>query len=108
MTETEFIEKEIKLIEDIKSSDVYLRYKELSKEVEDDPILQSLSKERDEILLKIDSIKDKEAKEKLILLYQKKEKEIESVDLMKEYKIYYEKIKKIINHLSNGLNKEIL
>lgn len=108
MTETEFIEKEIKLIEDIKSSDVYLRYKELSKEVEDDPILQSLSKERDEMLLKIDSTKDKEEKEKLILLYQKKEKEIESVDLMKEYKIYYEKIKKIINHLSNGLNKEIL
>ncbi len=108
MTETEFIEKEIKLIEDIKSSDVYLRYKELSKEVENDPILQSLSKERDEILFKIDSTKEKEEKEKLILLYQKKEKEIESVDLMKEYKIYYEKIKKIINHLSNGLNKEIL
>lgn len=108
MTDTEFIEKEIKLIEDIKSSDVYLRYKELSRMVENDSTLLSLSKERDEILLKMDSSKDKEEKEKLILLYHKKEKEIESVDLMKEYKLYYEKIKKIINHLSDGLNKEIL
>ncbi len=108
MTETEFIEKEIKLIEDIQSSDVYLHYKELSKKVEDDPTLLSLSKERDEILLKIDSAKDKEEKENLILLYHRKEKEIESTNLMKEYKFYYEKIKTIINHLSDGLNKEIL
>ncbi len=108
MTETEFIEKEIKLIEDIKSSDVYLRYKELSKKVENDPNLIELSKERDEILLKIDSTKEKEEKEKLVLLYQKKIKEIESTDLMKEYKLYYEKVKKIIHHLTDGLNKEIL
>lgn len=108
MTETEFIEKEIKLIEDIKSSDVYLRYKELSKKVENNPTLIELSKERDEILLKIDVTKEKKEKERLVLLYQKKIKEIESTDLMKEYKIYYEKVKKIINHLTDGLNKEIL
>ena len=36
MNETEFIEKEIGLIEDIKSSSIYLRYKELSKMIEED------------------------------------------------------------------------
>ena len=77
MNETEFIEKEIGLIEDIKSSSIYLRYKELSKMIEEDSNLISLCKERDEIL-------------------------------MKEYRIYYEKVRRIINHLTNGLNKEIL
>ena len=40
--------------------------------------------------------------------FKKKEQEINETDLMKEYRIYYEKVRRIINHLTNGLNKEIL
>lgn len=108
MNETEFIEKEIGLIEDIKSSSIYLRYKELSKMIEEDSNLISLCKERDEILLKIDSASNQKKKEELMSDFKKKEQEINETDLMKEYRIYYEKVRRIINHLTNGLNKEIL
>lgn len=108
MNETEFIEKEISLIEDIKSSSVYLRYKELSKMIEEDATLIALCKERDEILLKIDSTSDPEKKEELMSDFKQKENQINETDLMKEYRIYYEKVRRIINHLTNGLNKEIL
>lgn len=108
MNETEFIEKEISLIEDIKSSSVYLRYKELSKMIEEDATLIALRKERDEILLKIDSTSDPEKKEELMSDFKQKENQINETDLMKEYRIYYEKVRRIINHLTNGLNKEIL
>ena len=108
MNETEFIEKEIVLIEDIKSSSIYLRYKELSKMIEEDSNLISFCKERDEILLKIDSASDQKKKEGLMSDFKKKEQEINETDLMKEYRVYYEKVRRIINHLTNGLNKEIL
>lgn len=108
MTETEFIDKEYQLIEDIKKSELYKKYKALSKEIENDKQLLSLAKERDDILKIADSEKDSTKKKELLLQFAQKEKEIDSVPLMQEYKEAYQAVRKLINHLTNGLNKEIL
>ena len=55
-----------------------------------------------------DQLNDQKKKEELMSDFKKKEQEINETDLMKEYRIYYEKVRRIINHLTNGLNKEIL
>ena len=108
MTETEFIDKEYQLIEDIKNSELYKKYKALSREIENDEQLLSLAKERDDILKMADNEKDSTKKKELLLQFAQKEKEIDSVPLMREYKEVYQAVRKLINHLTNGLNKEIL
>ncbi len=107
MTETEFMEKELQLLDDIRNSEPYLSWKELSKKVEEDPLLCRLSKERDEILKKADCAQGGE-KEKLLSSFREKTSEMNEVPLMKEYKMAEERMRKILNYLSDGLNKEIL
>ncbi len=107
MTETEFMEKELQLLDDIRNSEPYHSWKELSKKVEEDSLLCRLSKERDEILKKADCAQGEE-KETLLSSFREKTSEMNEVPLMKEYKMAEERMRKILNYLSDGLNKEIL
>lgn len=101
------MERELQLLDDIKSSEPYRSWKELSRKVEEDSKLILLSAERDELLKKADMAKGEE-KEMLLSAFREKTMEIKEVPLMKEYKLAEEKMRKILNMLSDGLNKEIL
>lgn len=75
--------------------------------MEEDSKLILLSAERDELLKKADMAKGEE-KEVFLSAFREKTMEIKEVPLMKEYKLAEEKMRKILNMLSDGLNKEIL
>lgn len=104
----EFSELELKFLSDLKESDLYKEYKSLSLMIDKNEELNTLSKERDELVKKADSESDYDNKRTLLKQYLDKQAEIENNPLMKEYLEKYEKIRKILNHLSDGLNKEII
>ena len=104
----EFSELELKFLSDLKESDLYNEYKSLSLKIDENEELNTLSKERDDLVKKADSESDSDRKRALLKQYLDKQAEIENHPLMKEYLEKYERIRKILNHLSNGLNKEII
>lgn len=108
MNDSEFIELEYRFLDDLKSSDIYKEMKRLSKLIDEDDELRRLGEERDEFLTLADKEKDPEKKKELLLSFNQKDKEIRENALMKEYLFYYEKVRRILIHLSDGLNKELI
>ena len=104
----EFSELELKFLSDLKESDLYNEYKSLSLKIDENEELNTLSKERDDLVKKADSESDSDRKRTLLKQYLDKQAEIENHPLMKKYLEKYERIRKILNHLSDGLNKEII
>lgn len=104
----EFIEKELKFIQDIKASNLYKTIKELSKKIDDNEELNNLIQKRDKILIQIDKCKNNEEKENLAKEYLKIEKEINSNELVIKYNDEALKLKRILNKFSSNINKVIL
>lgn len=107
MTEQEFIIEELNFLDHIKESNLYKTCKNLSFQIDNNEQLHRLNKEKEQILLQADQEKDQSKKRDLLIAYAKKDDEIRLHPLMQQYLNYYEKIKKILNHLTDGLIKEI-
>lgn len=107
MKEQEFIEREFAFLDNIKASALYQECKTLSDQINKDENLLRLDHEREEILKSADAEKDEEKKRALLIAYKEKDEEIRHTSLMQEYLVRYEKLRKILNRLTDGFIKEI-
>ena len=107
MTQNEFLEEEFKFLEMLKNTSVYRRMKELSKEISLNVDLTELASERDSYLEQASNEENAEKKHDLLVLFNKKDNELRSHPLMKEYLALYSSIHSRLSHLSNLLTKEI-
>lgn len=107
MKETDFIEREFAFLDDFRSSELYRECKDLSHRINEDETLLRLDKEREEILKSADAQQDPEKKRALLVAYKEKDEEIRHTPLMMEYLDRYERLRKILNRLTDGLIKEI-
>ena len=65
-------------------------------------------KERDSLLLQAEKTEDSIEKAEMLKQYLKKQEEIDNHPLMKEYLSSYQRLNRILLHLQDELNKEIL
>lgn len=107
MTELEFTENEFQFIEELKSTKIYQRMKALSKEMNEDEYLLSLSNERDSYLEKADHCNDKKEKQKLLIKFNETDEKLRKTPKMKEYLELYQQLQKVLLRLSDSLTKEI-
>ena len=102
MTIEQFQELELSFIHDLKQSEPYLSCKKLSSQLEENEEIISLVKERDSLLLQAEKTEDSKEKAEVLKQYLKKH------PLMKEYLSSYQRLNRILLHLQDELNKEIL
>ncbi len=97
MTDEEFIEEEYKFIDDLKNSDVYKEMKRLSKEIDLNPNLNNLKKERDEALeMYLSKETSAEDKQKYLSVYKEREKQISEDPLVIGYLDCYDRVRNIL------------
>ena len=108
MTIEQFQELELSFIHDLKQSELYLSCKKLSSQLEENEEIISLVKERDSLLLQAEKTEDSIGKAEVLKQYLKKQEEIDNHPLMKEYLSSYQRLNRILLHLQDELNKEIL
>ena len=108
MTIEQFQELELSFIHDLKQSEPYLPCKKLSSQLEENEEIISLVKERDSLLLQAEKTEDSKEKAEVLKQYLKKQEEIDNHPLMKEYLSSYQRLNRILLHLQDELNKEIL
>ena len=108
MTIEQFQELELSFIHDLKQSELYLSCKKLSSQLEENEEIISLVKERDSLLLQAEKTEDSIGKAEVLKQYLKKQEEIDNHPLMKEYLSSYQRLNRILLHLQDKLNKEIL
>lgn len=108
MTIEQFQELELSFIHDLKQSEPYLSCKTLSSQLEENEEIISLVKERDSLLLQAEKTEDSTEKAEVLKQYLKKQEEIDNHPLMKEYLSSYQRLNRILLHLQDELNKEIL
>ena len=65
-------------------------------------------KARDSLLLQAEKTEDSKEKAEVLKQYLKKQEEIDNHPLMKEYLSSYQRLNRILLHLQDELNKEIL
>ncbi len=107
MEEFEFIEDEFSFLEELKNSSYYTEMKKLSEEIEKDEELVSLAKKRDALYKSAQDIEDPEKKHEILVEFAKIDDELKDKPLMKEYLVRYQALRKLLNHLQDGLMKEI-
>ena len=97
MTDEEFIEEEYKFIDDLKNSDVYKEMKRLSKEIDLNPNLNNLKKERGEALeMYLSKETSAEDKQKYLSVYKEREKQISEDPLVIGYLDCYNRVRNIL------------
>ena len=107
MEEFEFINDEFSFLEELKNSSCYKEMKYLSEEIEKDEELLSLAKKRDVAFKVAQSTEDEEKKHQLLVEFSRLDDELKEKPLMKEYLARYQAIRRLLNHLQDGLMKEI-
>lgn len=107
MDNKEFIEEEEKLVDAILSSDLYRRIQELSTLIDDNALIRSLAKERDELYEQ--AAKEVEEEKKRILLSRAKKKDdaIQEFEEVKEYNALYRRLKEILRKLTDSISEVI-
>lgn len=107
MDNKEFIEEEEKLVDAILSSDLYRRIQELSTLIDDNALIRSLAKERDDLY--VQAAKEVEEEKKRILLSRAKKKDdaIQEFEEVKEYNALYRRLKEILRKLTDSISEVI-
>ena len=102
-----FIEEEEKLVDAILSSDLYRRIQELSTLIDDNALIRSLAKERDDLYEQ--AAKEVEEEKKRILLSRAKKKDdaIQEFEEVKEYNALYRRLKEILRKLTDSISEVI-
>ena len=105
MDNKEFIEEEEKLVDAILSSDLYRRIQELSTLIDDNALIRSLAKERDDLYEQA----AKEVEEERLLLSRAKKKDdaIQEFEEVKEYNALYRRLKEILRKLTDSISEVI-
>lgn len=107
MNGSEFMAEEFQYLADLKSSEEYQKMKELSAKIDADEELSRLASERDKLYAQADKAEGEERK-KLLSAFSKKDEELRSSPLMKEYLSYYLSIKKRLVALQDALTGVLL
>ncbi len=107
MDESKFIEEEFSFLENVKNSSLYQDMLSLAKRIDEDEELSSLAKKRDEFFLLADQEKDKNMKREYLLQFKKQDDLLRNMPLMKEYLEKYNTLRQLLNHLQDGLTKEM-
>ena len=108
MTSTQFMMEESQFLQNVRESTLYQRIQKLNSLLNEDETCVSLAQKRDELLLLANEEKDEEKKQSLLKQANQFDNELRNQDLMKEYLFYYQKLRKLINTLCDGLTKEVL
>ncbi len=101
MDSSEFYLEELDFIEEIKSSDSYLKLKRLSKEIDDNKTLNALAKERDECYQLANDAKDDN--KSLLIKAKKLDDGLRNHPLVKEYLKQYQEVKNILKIIEEGI-----
>ncbi len=96
-----FYLEELAFIDELKSSDNYLKLKRLSKEIDDDITLNSLAKERDECYQLANDAKDDNRA--LLIKAKELDDELKQHPLVKEYLKQYQEIKAVLKIIEEGI-----
>ncbi len=107
MDESKFIEEEFDFLESVKNSSLYQEMVSLAKKIDEDEELSSLAKKRDDFFLLADQEKDKERKREYLLQFKEQDDLLRNSPLMKEYLEKYNVLRQLLNHLQDGLTKEM-
>ncbi len=107
MDESKFIEEEFDFLESVKNSSLYQEMVSLAKKIDEDEELSSLAKKRDNFFLLADQEKDKEKKREYLLQFKEQDDLLRNSPLMKEYLEKYNALRQLLNHLQDGLTKEM-
>ena len=107
MDESKFIEEEFDFLESVKNSSLYQEMVSLAKKIDEDEELSSLAKKRDNFFLLADQEKDKEKKREYLVQFKEQDDLLRNSPLMKEYLEKYNALRQLLNHLQDGLTKEM-
>lgn len=102
------MEEEFAFLEKLRNTTTYQEMVELSRRMDEDESLKDLSTKRDSYFQLADSTKDEEKKHEYLLKFNQLDEELRNHPMMKEYLKRYQEIRKLLNHLQDGLTKEIM
>ena len=105
MDSKQFIEKEEDLKDAIRSSDIYVRLKKLSKEIDRNDDIRLLAEERDALYLKSSQVTDEERKREILKEAKAKDDQIQSYDIVKAYNDIYQRLRRLLNHLTENISE---
>lgn len=107
MDESKFMEEEFAFLESVKKSSLYQEMVSLAKKIDEDEELSSLAEKRDEFFFLADQEQDKDKKREYLLQFKKQDDLLRKSPLMKEYLEKYNMLRQLLNHLQDGLTKEM-
>jgi cell fate (sporulation/competence/biofilm development) regulator YlbF (YheA/YmcA/DUF963 family) len=107
MENEEFLDEELQFLEDLRNSACYQDMQRFSDAISADATLSAFAQKRDQAYQKAAETSDESQKRTFLIQAKELDDQLKSSPKVKAYLIAYDRVRKVIDTLNNGILKEI-